>query len=173
MTPAQAAQLSRAGGPGKVGLFVNPSDDDVARALDALPLDAVQLYAPPARLHEIGERFAVPLWHAVGVTTAVDLPRSAGSAAVFVIEPKPPAGADRPGGLAQSLDWSMLAGWSPNTPWFLAGGLTPRNVARAIKSSGANAVDVSSGVESEIGVKDPRLIAIFISAAREAEVDAC
>ena len=76
------------------------------------------------------------------------------------------ARATRPGGNAVSFDWSMLRGWRAPAPWILAGGLTPDNVAAAIRQTGAQAVDVSSGVESAAGVKDPALIRAFIDAAR-------
>ncbi|NBW21156.1 MAG: N-(5'-phosphoribosyl)anthranilate isomerase, partial [Caulobacteraceae bacterium] len=61
---------------------------------------------------------------------------------------------------------SLLAGRAFKNPWFLAGGLNPDNVAEAIRISGAPLVDVSSGVESAPGVKDPALIAAFLKAAR-------
>ena len=174
VTPAGAARLARSGGPAKIGLFVNPTDDELSRALDAVPLDAVQLYVSATRFDEVAARFAVPLWRAVGVTTADDLPAEAGSAAAFVVEPRPPEGASRPGGLARRLDWRVLAGWTPPAPWLLAGGLTPLNVARAVAETGAVAVDVSSGVETEVGVKAAELIAAFVAAARSAgPVEAC
>ena len=167
VTAKTAARLSARveGGPARVGLFVHPTDDQVAQVLNTLHLDALQLYAPPPRLETLLRRFGIPVWQATGVAARADLPRSAGSAAALVIEPKPPAGTDRPGGLAQRLDWSMLAGWSPGAPWLLAGGLTPENVARAVAASGAEAVDVSSGVETSPGVKDASLITAFVTAA--------
>ena len=81
---------------------------------------------------------------------------------------KPPEGADRTGGHGQAFDWSILRGWAAPKPWMLAGGLTPENVATAIAATGADAVDVSSGVESERGVKDEVLIRSFIAAAKAA-----
>ncbi len=168
VTPAAAAALSHRlpNGPRRVGLLVDPTDDAVAAVLDALPLHALQLYAPPARIAAIRARFGVPVWRAIGVAGPADLPDGAGVAACLVIEPRAPAGADRPGGNATTMDWSMLAGWEPGVPWLLAGGLTPGNVGQAIAQSGAVAVDVSSGVESAPGVKDPALIAAFVAAAR-------
>lgn len=168
VTPAVAASLHArtAGGPARVGLFVDPADGEVAAALAALPLDALQLYAPPARVAALRKKFALPVWRAVGVACVHDLPEGAEAADALVIEPRPEADATRPGGNATSLDWSMLQGWHPRQPWLLAGGLTPENVAAAIAASSARAVDVSSGVESAPGVKDAGLIAAFIAAAR-------
>ena len=83
-----------------------------------------------------------------------------------MFDAKAPPGATRPGGNAVAFDWTLLAGHRWKLPWMLAGGLTLRNVARAIRLSGARAVDVSSGVEFAPGVKDPRKILNFIRAAK-------
>ena len=69
-----------------------------------------------------------------------------------------------PGGNALAFDWGLLAGWRFGRPWLLAGGLTPSDVREAMALSGADLVDVSSGVESAPGVKDPALIAQFLAA---------
>lgn len=170
VSPAQAASLSarHAGGPGRIGLFVAPTDEDVAAVLRAVALDALQLYAPPERVAALRIRFGVPVWRAVGVATRADLPDTAGGADRFVVEAKPPAQATRPGGNAARFDWSLLRDWKAPLPWLLAGGLTPDNVATAIREAGAEAVDVSSGVERAPGVKDPARIRAFIANARAA-----
>jgi phosphoribosylanthranilate isomerase len=74
-----------------------------------------------------------------------------------------------PGGNGAAFDWSLLAGRRFQKPWFLAGGLTSENVVEAIQTSGARLVDVSSGVESAPGVKDPVLIKAFLEAVRRVE----
>jgi phosphoribosylanthranilate isomerase len=170
VTPAQAAALSARhhGGPLRVGLFVEPSDDDVAAALAAVRLDVLQLYVPAARAAELRGRFGLPVWRAAGVAEARELPADGGGVDGFVIEAKAPPGATRPGGNAVALDWSLLAGWRAKLPWLLAGGLTADNVAGAIVASGAAAVDVSSGVERARGVKDVAMIQAFVAAARTA-----
>jgi len=172
VTPDQAANLSarHPGGPPRVGLFVSPTVEDIAQILATLHLDILQLYGQ-VDLHAIRARFRLPLWRPVGVSTRDDLPGTCGDADTLLIEAKPPAGATRPGGNAQTFDWSLLAGWTAPCPWLLAGGLTPENVAEAIRATGAPAVDVSSGVESEPGVKDPARIRAFIAAARQARGD--
>ncbi len=169
VTAAQAAALSArtCGGPLRVGLFVEPDDAILHRVLELVALDALQLYAPPARCAEIAARTGLPVWRSVAVTTRADLPATP-DADAWVIEPRPPAGADRPGGHGAAMDWTLLRGWPTQHPWLLAGGLSPANVRNAIAQSGAGAVDVSSGVETEAGVKSPRLIAEFVSKAKEA-----
>ncbi len=168
VSPGQAAALSarRKGGPGRVGLFVDPRDADIQATLAQLPLDALQLYAPTRRAAELRARFGLPVWRAVPVRSAGDLPNAAEAADALIIEPAPPEGAARPGGNAVQLDWGMLRQWRAPCPWFLAGGLTPENVGAAIAASAAAAVDVSSGVEAAPGHKDPARIAAFIAAAR-------
>jgi phosphoribosylanthranilate isomerase len=171
VTPAQAADLSARspGGAARVGLFVNPSGGDIAAALDVVRLDALQLYGA-VDFAALRARFGLPVWRAVGVETAQDLPASAGGADRLLVEAKAPAGATRPGGNAVSFDWSVLRGWAAPAPWMLAGGLTVETVAEAVRATGAPAVDVSSGVERSPGVKDPTLIRTFIANARAAGV---
>ena len=70
-----------------------------------------------------------------------------------------------PGGNALAFDWKIMKDARLEKPWFLAGGLTPLNVKEAIQVSGADLLDVSSGVESRPGLKDPLLIAQFLAAA--------
>ena len=168
VTPDQAARLSSrmSGGPLRVGLFVEPTDDEIHTATQSLSLDALQIYAPASRTSQIRERTGLPVWRAVPVSMATDLPDFRSGLDGLVIEPRPAPDATRPGGNATVLDWTMLRGWNAPLPWLLAGGLTPMNVAEAIVRSGARAVDVSSGVESGPGRKDPALIAAFIAAAR-------
>ncbi|MBR0654097.1 phosphoribosylanthranilate isomerase [Plastoroseomonas arctica] len=173
VTPAEAGALSRrhAGGPGRVGLFVDPTDAAIASVLDVCPLDLIQLHGEedPARCAAVRARFGVPVMKALGIAEAADLDALAGFAPVvdrFLLDAKPPPGAALPGGNAAPFDWGLMAGRDVPKPWLLAGGLTPANVAEAIRASGAPGVDVSSGVERARGVKDPRLIADFIRAAR-------
>lgn len=173
VTPRRAAELAaRPGVPTLVGLFVKPQDAEIAAVLAEVKLDILQVYVEAARAAEIRARFARPVWRAVGVSTAEDLPREPGGVDGFVIEAKAPPGATRPGGNAVTFDWSILAGWHAPAPWLLAGGLDPQNVAAAIRATGATAVDVASGVEREKGVKDPALVAAFVRAARGAAIPA-
>ena len=81
-------------------------------------------------------------------------------------DPGADGGSDRPGGNGASFDWPILRGWTAPCPWLLAGGLTRWNVREAMETSGAGAVDVSSGVERAPGEKDPDLIRAFVAAAK-------
>ena len=128
-------------------------------------LDALQLYGH-GDIAALRTHFGLPVWRPCGVASASDLPVSAHGADRLLLEAKAPPDATRPGGNAFSFDWSLLSGWHAPAPWILAGGLTVDNVAEAIHVTGAEAVDVSSGVESQRGVKDPGLIRAFVAAAR-------
>jgi phosphoribosylanthranilate isomerase len=174
VTPEGAAAIAAAAeGPGRVGLFVDPTDSEIAAVLAVLPLDIIQLHGEetPARCAELRARFGRPVMKALGIATRDDLAEVGRYAAVvdrFLLDAKAPPGAPLPGGNAAPFDWSVVAGAAIPRPWLLAGGLTPANVAQAIRASGAPGVDVSSGVERARGVKDPARIAAFIEAARAA-----
>ena len=86
----------------------------------------------------------------------------------LMFDARPPEGSHLPGGVGARFDWTLVADRAFRHPWFVAGGLNPDNVAQAISVSGAPLVDVSSGVESAPGVKDPALIAAFLEAVRSA-----
>ena len=167
VTPAQAAALSdrHPRGPLRVGLFVDPTPEAIAAVLATVRLDILQLYGR-LDLPALRARCGLTLWQARGIDTADDLPREAAGADAFVLEAKPPPDATRPGGNAARFDWALLRGWTAPAPWILAGGLTPDNVADAVRATGATAVDVSSGVERARGVKDPALIRAFIANAK-------
>jgi phosphoribosylanthranilate isomerase len=177
VTPEAAAALSArapasgAGGPRRVGLFVDATDELIAAVLAALPLDILQLHGSesPARSAEIRARFGRPVMKALGIAVPEDLTALASYAPVvdrFLLDAKSPPGATTPGGNARAFDWSILAGQIVPRPWLLAGGLTPDNVASALQATGASGVDVSSGVERARGRKDPALIAAFAQAVR-------
>ena len=167
---ALSARAPSDGGPLRVGLFVDATDEAIAAVLDALPLDILQLHGEetPARCAELRARFGRPVMKALGIASEADLGLLESYAPAvdrFLLDAKPPPGATIPGGNAAVFDWSLLAGRTIPRPWLLAGGLTPENVADAVRGTGAPGVDVSSGVERARGVKDPARIAAFLHAA--------
>ncbi|SHL33822.1 phosphoribosylanthranilate isomerase [Roseovarius marisflavi] len=168
----QAAALALPVPPGvaKVALTVDADDAALDALTAAVPLDFLQLHGheTPERVREVKARYGLPVIKAIGVAEADDLAQIEIYARVadqLLIDAKPPKGATRPGGNALAFDWTLIAGRRWTLPWLLAGGLVPENVAEAIKLTGARQLDVSSGVESAPGIKDPALIRAFIEAA--------
>jgi phosphoribosylanthranilate isomerase len=156
----------------RVGVFVDPTDAVLQETLAQVPLDALQLHGgeTPERMAEIRDRFSLPLIKAVKIAGRVDLAPARvleNAADILLFDAKPPA--DRtdalPGGNALSFDWRIIAGESWARPWMLSGGLDAKNLAEAVAVSGAEMVDVSSGVESAPGVKDAGLIRAFLDRA--------
>ena len=152
-----------------VALLVDPSADLVDDVVRALRPDLIQLHGreTPERVTAIRDTHGVRVIKALGVRQGTDLDAAPAYEAVadhVMLDAKPPPDADRPGGHGDAFDWSLLRGRTPAKPWFLAGGLNPGNVADAVRATGAPMVDVSSGVESAPGVKEPALIAAFLAA---------
>lgn len=155
-----------------VGLFVDPSDEELEAVTARVPLALVQLHGneSPARVAAVKARFALPVIKALAVSSAADVAAAepyANVADYFLFDAKPPTNVSAlPGGNGLAFDWRLLQGAKIARPWLLAGGLTPQNVVEAAETSGAKMVDVSSGVESRPGVKDVNLIESFMRAAR-------
>jgi phosphoribosylanthranilate isomerase len=156
----------------RVGVFVDADDRTIAEALAAGRLDALQLHGSETRERaaQLKAQFGLPVWKALAVTTAEDAARAGayvGAADLVLFDAKTPQGT-LPGGMGLSFDWSLVANWKGPLAWGLAGGLTPGNVAEAVRLTGAPLVDTSSGVESAPGVKDGDKIAAFAQAVRSA-----
>lgn len=174
LSPAQARELALEAPPGlaKVALVVDADDAALDAIMAQVPLDMLQLHGheTPSRVAEVKARYGLPVMKAVGIADADDLAQLADYAAVadqLLVDAKPPRSAVLPGGNGLAFDWRLIAGRRWPLPWMLAGGLTPDNVAEAIRLTGARQVDVSSGVESAPGIKDPARIAAFVAAARQ------
>jgi phosphoribosylanthranilate isomerase len=168
---ARDLALSVPAGVCKVALVVNATNAELDAVTNAVPLDMLQLHGneTPERVLEIKQRYGLPVMKAIGVADAADLAAIDLYSKVcdqVLVDAKPPKDAKLPGGNGLSLDWRLIAGRRWAVPWMLAGGLTPENVAEAIKLTGATQVDVSSGVESAPGIKDKTKIAAFITAAQ-------
>ncbi|MBU6396753.1 MAG: phosphoribosylanthranilate isomerase [Rhodospirillales bacterium] len=155
-----------AGGPKRVGLFVDPQLDEIDDILQNVSLDILQIYGAANHIGAFRDRFGRPVWRQLGAETEADFPLHDEVSDGFVVEAKPPKGAARPGGNAAQADWDLLSRFHPHKPWLLAGGLTPDNVAEGLRRTGAPGADVSSGVESAPGRKDPALIKAFVAAVR-------
>ncbi|MCA8878911.1 MAG: phosphoribosylanthranilate isomerase [Rhodobacteraceae bacterium] len=166
---ARALALDVPAGIAKVALTVDASDAELDAILAEVPIDILQLHGreTPERVTALRTRTGLPQMKAVGVAEAADLAildRYGRVADMILVDAKAPKGAALPGGNGVPFDWRLIAGRRWPVPWMLAGGLTPENVAEAVRLTGARQVDVSSGVETAPGVKDPDRIAAFAAA---------
>lgn len=171
VTVAQAAAAALAAPPGlaKVALVVDADDARLDAIVDGVPLDMLQLHGheSPERVAELRARYGLPVMKALGVADEGDLARLLDYSLVadqLLIDARPPRSGALPGGNGLTFDWRLLVGRKWLVPWMLAGGLTARNVAEAVRLTGARQVDLSSGVESAPGVKDAGKIAEFMAA---------
>ncbi|MGV9007758.1 MAG: phosphoribosylanthranilate isomerase [Brevundimonas sp.] len=172
LEPLHAATLfDRARGRAKVvAVTVDADDARLTEIALILKPDLIQLHGreTPERAARVRELTGAGIIRALAVSSAADIEAAAAWEPVvdhLMFDARPPADAVLPGGVGASFDWTLLAGRSFLRPWFLAGGLTPDNVAQAVAVTGAPMVDVSSGVESAPGVKDTVRIAAFLKAA--------
>ncbi|MBC7583264.1 phosphoribosylanthranilate isomerase [Tardiphaga sp. vice352] len=158
----------------KVALSVDADDALLANSIDALQPQILQLHGQEsvARIRDIKQKFGLPVMKALAVATKADLATLPGYAAVcdrILFDAKPPKDASRPGGLGEPFDWHLLEGLNLALPFLVSGGLDASNVAEALRITRAGGVDISSGVESTPGIKDPDMIRDFIRAARVTE----
>ncbi len=175
LEPVHAATLfERARNRARIVAVTVDADDALLTALAlVLKPDLIQLHGSetPERARQVRTLTGAAIVKALPVRTAADLDAASDWGEVvdhLMFDARPPEGSDLPGGVGARFDWTLLAGRAFRRPWFLAGGLAPDNVADAVRISGAPMVDVSSGVETAPGVKDPGLIAAFLEAARSA-----
>ena len=175
LDPLHAATLfERARGRARVVAVTVDADDALLTELAlVLKPDLIQLHGSetPARAETVRALTGAGIVKALPIRTHEDFVE-ANAWEPFVdhlmFDAKPSEGAALPGGVGARFDWTLLADRAFRHPWFLAGGLDPANVAEAVRISGAPLVDVSSGVESAPGVKDPGLITAFLDAVRSA-----
>jgi phosphoribosylanthranilate isomerase len=151
---------------------VNPTDELISETLLYFKPDYIQLHGHemPTRAKEIMEKFDLKIIKAIAIKNKPDL-QEAERYKKFVdyilFDSKPPLNSNLPGGNALSFDWKILENFAPDYKWILSGGLEQANVREAIQITKANFIDVSSGVESEPGVKDVRYIKTFINNANK------
>jgi phosphoribosylanthranilate isomerase len=149
----------------RVGVFVDASRDELVRAAEEVGLDLLQLHGnePPESVLGLPRR-ALKALRVGGESVLAEALRYEGLAAGLVLDTKDAA---LPGGTGRSFDWGMARGVRERVKFLmLAGGLHPGNVTEAIRTVRPDAVDVSSGVESSPGRKDPSKVRAFVEAAR-------
>ena len=182
----QAAALARLakGRAETVALIVDADDALLSQIILEVRPDRVQLHGKetPDRVRDIEQRFCIPVMKAIGLANVDDIAevrryhtweRQFEAKRMILLDAKPPTDAAYPGGHGKTFDWEILRSFPDDLAFMLSGGLTPENVAEAIKvvrdcDLALHGVDVSSGVESAPGVKDIEKIQKFIAATRDA-----
>jgi phosphoribosylanthranilate isomerase len=155
-----------------VGVFVNPTLEEVTRAVEDEGLTMVQLNGAEgvSFCSEVGRRTGVKVAKAIHVASAADIHGAEAFRTDFHLFDRRAKGAW--GGTGESFDWELLRGHRSEVPALLAGGLRPDNVAAAIAITHPYAVDVASGVELEPGRKDHAAMAAFFEAANPLDAEA-
>jgi phosphoribosylanthranilate isomerase len=157
------------------GLFVDAGEKLLGEAAPFLSHFQFHGHEDAERIGEIRSAFGVDLIKAVGVSGPDDfdgVDALAEAADIILFDARPPKGATLPGGNGEAFDWSLLKHYRSETPFLLAGGLSPETVGKAVKAAKGHTafggVDVSSGVEVGPGEKDEALIEAFVKAAKAA-----
>jgi len=155
----------------RVGVFVDASRDEMARAADTVGLDLLQLHGdePPEAFAGLPRRALKAVRVGRGFKAKEAL-RYSGQAAGLLVDTRLAGDTAMPGGTGVPFDWSLVKDLRAQAPFLvLAGGLSAENVASAIEAVRPDAVDVSSGVEAMPGRKDPARVRAFVEAVRSME----
>ena len=147
----------------RVAVFVNPSDDHIMESTKSIKATYIQLHGDESieRCKEIKDIYKLPLIKAFGIENADDLNKAMDYNSIvdyFLFDAKPEESKDsQKGGLNKIFDWKILDNWE-GKHFFLAGGININNIKYALENSKAYCIDISSGVEIELGVKDRNMI---------------
>ncbi|MER8749526.1 phosphoribosylanthranilate isomerase [Mesorhizobium sp. M1050] len=173
--PAEAGRLREAarGKAMAVAVTVDAGDIFLDEIVAKMQPDMLQLHGAetPERVAEMKARYGLPVMKALPLSEAADLERIrpfVGIADRFLFDAKPPKGSELPGGNGVVYDWRILAGLDAGVDYMLSGGLNAGNIGDALRLANPPGIDISSGVESAPGVKDPALIEQFFRAVRAA-----
>ena len=156
-----------------VAVSVDANDAALDAIVAAMAPDMLQLHGgeSPERVAAVKARYGLPVMKAFAVRDASDLARIVpyrGVADRFLFDAKPPKGAELPGGNGIPFDWRVLAGLDDSVDYMLSGGLNADNIGAALSAVSPHGIDISSGVESAPGEKNPDLIRDFFRAVRTA-----
>ncbi|AZO63269.1 phosphoribosylanthranilate isomerase [Mesorhizobium sp. M1A.F.Ca.IN.022.06.1.1] len=176
--PAEAGRLRQAaiGKAKAVAVTVDADDDFLDDIVARMQPDMLQLHGSETlvQVAELKTRYGLPVMKVLSVSEAADLERIkpyVGVADRLMFDAKPPKGTQLPGGNGVAFDWRILAGLDAGLDYMLSGGLNAANVGDALRLANPPGIDISSGVESAPGVKEPALIEQFFRAVRAARDD--
>lgn len=173
VTAEVAGELRKAaiGKAKAVAVTVDAGDDVLDAFVTAMRPDMLQLHGSetPERVAAVKNRYGLPVMKVFSVREATDLDAVGvfrGVADRFMFDAKPPAGSELPGGNGIPFDWHALAGLDRDVDYMLSGGLNATNVGDALRLLDPPGIDISSGVESAVGVKDVALMQEFFKAVK-------
>lgn len=171
LTTAKVLAEATAPGATRVALVVDPTDEFLDELMARVEIDMIQLHGreSPERVAEVKARTGRPVMKAIGIASEDDVAKIADYETVadqILVDAKAPSASELPGGNGTAFDWSLIAKRAWRAPWMLAGGLTQSTVQDAIAITGASQIDVSSGIESQPGVKDSEMMLAFAKSAR-------
>ena len=157
-----------------VGLVVDPSDDLLDQIIDKVGIRKIQFHGDetPERIFNLKERYDISSIKAIPVSNNIsvsDIDEFHKVSDYILFDAPPMSSTNRPGGNGVPFDWDLVMKLNIVKPWILSGGLNIDNVTEAISITKANFVDVSSGVEDSLGVKNNDLITKFVYNARNSD----
>ncbi|WP_018689715.1 phosphoribosylanthranilate isomerase [Ahrensia kielensis] len=173
-TAAKLGARAQAQGLKSVAVTVNADDAYLDEIVATMKPDILQLHGSesPERVAQVKARYGLPVMKAFAISARDDLDKIDiynGIADRFLFDAKAPKNSELPGGNGVSFDWTLLEGLDPSVDYMLSGGLNASNVSDAIANAKPSGLDISSGVESEPGVKSTKLIASFFEAVANAK----
>ena len=152
-----------------VALTVNPDDDLISKVITNIQPDFIQLHGSetPERCLEIKKQFNISIIKGIGIKTKEELINSTRKfekySDILILDAP---SMSLPGGNGSKFNWNILKNYNYQKKWMLAGGLQSNNIKEAIKITNPTAVDISSGVEVQKGIKSPKLIKDFVNICR-------
>lgn len=153
-----------------VALVVNASEELIDNIISRVGIKTIQFHGNENidYLESLKTKYNIKIIKAVSLSsdTLDNIDNQSDAIDYYLFDSPPPIASNRPGGNGLTFDWGLINKLNLKKDWILSGGLTPSNIKEAISITGANFIDVSSGVESKIGKKDNDLITNFIYNAR-------
>lgn len=154
-----------------VGLVVDPDESLIETLVNEIGINILQFHGNEnlGKLLTFKSKYNIQIIKAININKLADkaqLIELQNNMDYLLFDAPPPKDSIRPGGNGNHFDWNLIKNFKMGSNWILSGGLSPENIGNAIKTTGANFVDVSSGVENDVGIKDNDLITKFIYNAR-------
>lgn len=154
-----------------VGLVVDPDENLIETLVNEIGINILQFHGNEnlGKLLALKSKYNIQIIKAININEVADqaqLIELQNNMDYLLFDAPQPEDSMRPGGNGNHFDWNLIKNFKMESNWILSGGLSPENIGDAIKITGANFVDVSSGVENDIGIKDNDLITKFIYNAR-------